>query len=125
MVDATKEFFADLEDNTYQPLLEKISGLLRFELDDGKRVEQWHVDVRNGNVTVAHNPKSGDADLVPEADCVMITSKRLFDNLAAGRKNAMASVLRGELVVDGDIQLLLMFQRVLPSPPGPANVESG
>ena len=109
MVDATAKFFADLENVGYQPLLAKDSGSLRFELSDGKAVERWRVDVRKGDVAVSH--KAG------AADCVLRAPKSLFDKLASGRENAMAAVLRGALVVEGNIDLLLAFQRILPSPP--------
>ena len=109
MVDATAKFFDELERNGHEPLLEKASGSLRFELTDGKAVERWRVDVRQGDVAVSH--KAG------AADCVLRAPKPLFDKLASGRENAMAAVLRGALIVEGDIDLLMAFQRILPSPP--------
>jgi hypothetical protein len=36
----------------------------------------------------------------------------------------MAAVLRGALVVEGDVDLLLAFQRILPSPPRRAAARS-
>ena len=109
MLDATAKFFADLQRDGHQPLFEKASGSLRFELADGKALERWRVDVRKGDVAVSR--KAG------AADCVLRAPKPLFDKLASGRENAMAAVLRGALVVEGDIDLLLAFQRILPSPP--------
>ena len=109
MVDPTASFFANLGASGHQPLLEKASGSLRFELADGKTVERWRVDVSKGDVVVSH--KAG------AADCVLHAPKSLFDKLASGRENAMAAVLRGALMVEGDIDLLLAFQRILPSPP--------
>jgi putative sterol carrier protein len=109
MSDATSNFFAALESSDDEPLLAKASGSLRFELSKGHAVERWRVDIRKGDVAVSH--KAG------AADCVLRTSKSLFDKLATGRENAMAAVLRGALVVEGNIDLLLAFQRILPSPP--------
>jgi putative sterol carrier protein len=109
MVDATAKFFGDLESGGLQPLLAKATGSLRFELSEGKAVERWRVDIRKGEIAVSH--KAG------AADCVLRSSKSLFDKLASGRENAMAAVLRGGLTVEGDIDLLLAFQRILPSPP--------
>ena len=116
MVDATAKFFADLESGGHQPLLEKASGSLRFELTEGKAVERWRVDVRKGDVAVSH--KAG------AADCVLRAPKSLFDKIASGRENAMAAVLRGALVVEGNIDLLLAFQRILPGPPRRAAARS-
>jgi putative sterol carrier protein len=109
MVDATAKFFADLEQGGHQPLLEKASGSLRFELTGGNAVERWRIDVSRGDVAVSH--KAG------AADCVLRSPKALFDKIATGRENPMAAVLRGALIVEGDIDLLLAFQRIVPGPP--------
>jgi len=109
MADATAKFFADLAHHAHYPMLEKASGSLRFEIADGKAVERWRVEVRKGEFAVSR--KAG------AADCVLRASKPLFDKLASGRENAMAAVLRGALVVDGDLDLVVAFQRILPSPP--------
>ena len=109
MSDATTRFFADLGSIDHHPLLAKASGSLRFELSEGQAVERWRVEVRKGDVAVSH--KAG------VADCVLRAPKSLFDRIASGRENAMAAVLRGALVVEGNIDLLLAFQRILPSPP--------
>ena len=39
----------------------------------------------------------------------------MFDHIAAGRLNALAAVLRGELVPEGDLALLMAFQRFFPT----------
>jgi len=109
MVDATAKFFADLEQNNHQPLLEKATGSLRFELTEGNDVERWRLDVRSGDVAVSH--KAG------AADCILRTSKSVFDKLASGRDNPMTALLRGALTVEGDPDLLLAFGRILPGPP--------
>ena len=44
--------------------------------------------------------------------------RALFQRLANGEVNAMAALLRGAIAVEGDPQLLVMFQRLLPGPPG-------
>jgi putative sterol carrier protein len=109
MVDATAKFFDDLDRNGHEPLLEKASGSLRFELTEGKTVERWRVEVRKGDIAVSHKASA--------ADCVLRAPKPLFDKLASGRDNAMAAVLRGALIIEGDIDLLIAFQRILPGPP--------
>jgi putative sterol carrier protein len=38
----------------------------------------------------------------------------LFDDLASGRANAMAAMLRGAVAVDGDRTLMIRFQRLFP-----------
>ena len=68
------------------------------------------VVVDHGRVTVSRDP--GDAD------CEVRGERTMLDDLACGRANATAAVLRGALGCGGDLDLLLAFQRVFPSPPG-------
>jgi hypothetical protein len=42
----------------------------------------------------------------------------VLEGVARGELNAMAAVLRGELVIEGDLQILMIVQRVFPGPPG-------
>ena len=50
------------------------------------------------------------------ADCVVRADAALFDDLVRGEANAMASILRGRLVAEGDPALLIRFQRLFPAP---------
>jgi putative sterol carrier protein len=108
MTDATTDFFATLGSRGHEPLLKRASGRLRFEITDGKRTDRWLVAVDGGDVVVSH--KGG------EADVVLGGRKTLFDQLAAGKANAMAALLRGELTIEGDYNLLVLFQRLFPGP---------
>ena len=109
MADTTTEFFDNLSRRGHEPLLEKASGTLRFELDERKRTDRWLVTVEKGNVTVSRK--------AAKADVVVRTDRALFDKLASGRQNAMAAILRGEIGIEGRVQLLALFQRLFPSPP--------
>jgi putative sterol carrier protein len=51
------------------------------------------------------------------ADCTIRATKQVFDGVAGGEVNATAAVLRGALVVEGDPELLTLFQRLFPGPP--------
>ena len=109
MTDATTEFFEDLDARGHEPLLEKATGTLRIELSNGKRRARWLVTVKKGDVTVSHaNAK---------ADCVVRTDQALFDQIVSGRENATAALLRGLVAVEGNPQLLVLFQRLFPGPP--------
>ena len=48
MTDATTEFFSALEARRHEPLLEKESGTLRFDLISGKRTTRWLIEIENG-----------------------------------------------------------------------------
>jgi len=88
--------------------LARTTGSIRFELDGDGRADQWRVDVRRGAISVGH--EGG------EADCVVRADPALFDDLVSGRANAMASILRGRMVADGDPAILIRFQRLFPAP---------
>jgi putative sterol carrier protein len=109
MSDPTSEFFTALEQRGREPMLQRTSGTLRFDLADGGVVEHWYVRISKGALTVTH-----DED---HADCVVRADKELFDRLASGTANAMAAALRGVVEPSGDLQLIVQFQRLFPGPP--------
>jgi len=108
--DATADFFGGLATRGEEPLLRAVSGTLRFDLRVGRRVEHWYVAVRRGAVTVSHE----DAP----ADLIVRVERSLFDGMAEGRVNPIAALLRGTVDTEGDLGLLMRFQRLLPGPPG-------
>src|SRR5215218_5995393 len=109
MTDATAEFFDALVERGHEPLLEKATGTVRFDLKDGKKTDRWLVTVVKGDFAVSRQNM--------RADCVVTADKSLFDGIASGKTNAMAALLRGAMGVEGDLQLLVLFQRLLPGPP--------
>ena len=52
-----------------------------------------------------------------EAETVVKADEALFHRLVSGEQNAMAALLRGTVDVEGRVQLLAQFQRLLPGPP--------
>jgi len=110
MTDATTAFFEQLGARGHEPLLEKATGTLRIELSNGKANARWFVTIRKGDVTVSHANR--------KADCVARMDEALFDRIVTGKENAMAAILRGLVGVEGKPQLLVLFQRLFPGPPG-------
>jgi predicted lipid carrier protein YhbT len=108
MTDPTDEFFRDLGLRGHEPLLEKARGTVRFELVDGKRTDRWLVTLDKGDVSVSRKNVA--------ADCVVRGERALFDAMASGDANGMAAYLRGQLTLEGDPELLVLVQRVLPGP---------
>ena len=106
--DTVGEFFRGLAERRREPLLQNVSGTLRFDLVDGERVEHWYLTIKNGDVAVSHE----DA----EADAIVRTGKALFAGMTAGKVNAMAAALRGALVPQGNLALIVSFQRLFPGP---------
>ena len=107
--DPTATFFEALAKRGHEPLLQSASGTLRIELRNGRRPEYWYVTVSKGDVAVSR--ANAEADAVVRAD------KALFDGMVTGRVNAMAAMLRGVLAADGDLGLVISFQRLFPGPP--------
>ena len=103
------EFFDALAERGHEPLLEKATGVVRFDLTNGKQTSRWVVTVKKGDVTVSR----GRLD----ADCIVHAPQALFERMLNGETHAMASYLRGELRTEGDPQLLVLIQRLAPSPP--------
>jgi putative sterol carrier protein len=108
MTDPTAEFFGELGRRGHERLLEKATGTVRVDLVDGKRTERWLVSLTKGDVAVSRRNAA--------ADCVLRADKRLFDGMVSGDVNAIAAVLRGALVLEGDVGLLVLFQRLFPGP---------
>jgi putative sterol carrier protein len=108
MKDPTTEFFDELGQRGHEPMLRKASGTLSFDITDGASTAHWSVVVKKGDVSVsrAHD----------EADCTVTTDRSLFDAIVSGEKNAMAAILRGEVTIEGDPELLVLFQRVFAGP---------
>jgi putative sterol carrier protein len=108
MTDATAKFFDALVERGHEPLLEKATGTVRFDLKDGRKTDRWLVTVAKGDIKVSRQNL--------RADCVAMADKSLFDGIASGKTNLMAALLRGAMSVQGDVQLMVLFQRLLPGP---------
>ena len=103
----TERFFDDLVTTPSRPALGAARGSIRFDLQEGKRVQHWRVVLGNRKVTV---DQSDDA-----ADCVVLAERAAFDEVASGRVNALAALLRGAVQVTGDPSPLVRFQRLFPA----------
>jgi putative sterol carrier protein len=111
MADATADFFAGLGRRGHDPLLEKSTGTVRFDLTNGQRTDRWLVSIKKGSIAVSEKNAP--------ADCVIRTSKEIFDGFASGEANLMAAFLRGAMDVEGDLSLAALIQRLFPGPSSP------
>jgi putative sterol carrier protein len=107
--DATAEFFGELGRRGREPFLAKATGILRFDVSTGPRIEHWLVSVEQGEVAVSREHA--------DADCVVAGDRSVFDAVVSGKANPMAALLRGALTVAGRAELFILFQRLLPGPP--------
>jgi putative sterol carrier protein len=106
--DPTAEFFGVLAELDRDPRLGQANGTIRFDLTDGKRVDRWLVSLEEGAVTVSRADR--------EADCVVRVDKALFDEIAVGKANGTAAILRGAMTIEGEMGLMLVLRRVFPGP---------
>ncbi|MDG4815049.1 MULTISPECIES: SCP2 sterol-binding domain-containing protein [Micromonospora] len=109
MPDATTRFFEDLDRRGYEPLLVKTSGTIRFDLHEGQQTTHWLVAIDRGRISVSREDR--------EADTVVNTNPVLFEDLAAGREDGIAAILRGDMTVSGDARLVVQVERLFPGPP--------
>ena len=65
--DATTEFFDGLAGRGYEPLVRKLSGSVRFEIADGKRVERRYVTIDKGQISVSGGAPPARPSSVPIA----------------------------------------------------------
>ena len=109
--DPTAAFFEELRERRHEPLLEKATGSVRFDIEHGKRTESWFVSVAKGDLVVSREAAAAEPDLTIRA------GKALFDGVASGEVNPVAAVLRGAMIVDGDWRLVVLLQRLFPGLP--------
>jgi putative sterol carrier protein len=109
MTDATTEFFQALEGRGHEPRLEKVTATLRLDVTNGERTGRWLVEIKKGDIAVSHKNV--------KADCVVRGDKTILDGIARGEVNPFAAALRGAIGIEGDTEVLVLFQRLFPGPP--------
>jgi hypothetical protein len=58
VTNATTRFFEGLEARGHEPRLEKVRASLRFDLENGKKRNRWHVAVARGAPTAPFSTAS-------------------------------------------------------------------
>jgi ubiquinone biosynthesis protein UbiJ len=107
-IDPIAQFMEGLAASVHEPALAKASGTVRFDVAAGKRTERWLVTVTKGGLQVSR--RNGRADAVVRAP------RSLFEQLVQGKANPTAAFLRGALTLEGDLDLLVLVQRLFPRP---------
>jgi putative sterol carrier protein len=103
-LDRAETFFAELSERGHEPLLRRMIGSVRFDLDTDERTDRWLVTLSKGSISVA--PRNG------EADAVIHTDRRLFNRFLTGEANPMASMLCGLMRVEGEPRLGVLSRRL-------------
>ncbi|WJK42997.1 SCP2 sterol-binding domain-containing protein [Solwaraspora sp. WMMA2056] len=107
---ATAEFFDRLGHKENAALLRQITGTVRFDLAHDEQVDYWLVTLNDGVATLSREHR--------DAECVLRTDGVIFEAMARGEINPMAAMLRGQILVLGDLRLLILIERMMPGPPG-------
>ena len=110
MTEAATAFFEALAREGHHPMLESVRATVRFDLTGDGKTERWFLAIDKGDLTVSRRNV--------RADCVIRAERSVFEGLATGRLNAMAALLRGDLVVEGDPRVLVLLRRLFAVPPG-------
>jgi len=106
--DPIASFFEDLSSRGHEPLLHHASGTLRLDLKLEKGVERWYITMVKGDVAVSHRNAKADASIRMD--------RKLFEGMTRGTVNLTAALLRGVLQIEGDLNLIMAFDRLLPGP---------
>jgi len=107
MVDRIAEFFEQLNRRGQEPVLARTRGRILFEVSSDGLTKHWLVTVDRGTLSVSRADGA--------ADCVVRANRDCFEDVVTGRQNAFAAVLKGVLVLEGDLGLLAEFQHLFPA----------
>jgi SCP-2 sterol transfer family len=108
MTGSPNSFLAALVASGHEPLLESVNGSIRFDVLEGGQIEPCTIRIDDGDVTMSRD--------TGEAECVLRLDRAMLESITTGELNAITAFLRGELCVEGDMQMLVRFHRLLPGP---------
>src|SRR5262249_54154597 len=109
VMDPTTEFFEGLNHRPPDPLLSRIRGTVRFEIESAEGVETWLLVVSSGSVSATQTDRPGD--------CTVRTDRGFFGQIAAGQANPFAALLRNRVTVEGELVLYSYLHHLVPGPP--------
>lgn len=109
--DPTAHFFSGPAQQRTHLLPVGLNGTLRLDLRRGERTDRWYLTFVDSQLQVERIDRERDAE------CVVCAEGAAFDRLVAGA-NPAAAVLRNEVSFRGRLQIFVLFQRLLPGPPG-------
>ncbi len=109
MASVVEEYFAALARQGFQPALRHVAGTVRCDLVRGGHTDHWVVRIDRGHLSVANEYAA--------ADCIIRTHEDTFGRIVTGEVNPLIALMRGMAAVDGDEELILALQRMVPAPP--------
>jgi putative sterol carrier protein len=99
MAESAREFFEGLEQRIDPGKTTGYTGSYRFEIEGAGT---WHVDVRDGAVSVTESEEP--------ADCVIRMKEDVLLRLIARAQNPATAFMTGKIKVDGDMGLALKLR---------------
>src|SRR3954466_15918501 len=114
MSDATDAFFEELRARGHEPRLRNVTGTVRFDITQDGSTTLWWLVIDKGDLRVFTGEAGTDST---DPDCVIKTRRSLFDEIATGQVNAVAAMLRGDVIVGGGPGGVGACQPLFP-PPG-------
>ncbi|MGZ8694301.1 MAG: SCP2 sterol-binding domain-containing protein [Gaiellaceae bacterium] len=108
MTDGTAAFFDELAKRGHEPRLARATGVVRLEVGKGAKARVWHVEFQKGDIVVA--PGRGPAD------CTLRADEQTLEDIVSGRISPVTALLRGQIELEGDTRLLVLFRRLRPGP---------
>jgi SCP-2 sterol transfer family len=110
MVSPADEFFDAIGRRKHEPMLENVTGTIRFDLMQGVCTEHWLVSISRGDISVSRDMAGADSYLRADRD--------LFDRVARGEDYLLAALIRGAVVAEGNLELPVLFEKLFPGPAG-------
>jgi len=110
MNDRVADFFDGLACRGHEPRLERVSGTIRFDLVKDSQIDRWFLTIRGGDVAVSREER--------DAECLIYADRAYFERVVAGESKPLAGMVRNDFMVEGNLRLFFMFERLLPGPPG-------
>ena len=98
---AAKDFFDSLESRADAG---KLAGMTNSYVFDIEGEGEWHVDVRDGKITVVEGGG--------EADATISTSGETFAKIVAGEQNPTTAYMTGKLKIKGDMGAAMKLQKL-------------
>ena len=108
MATVVDEYFDTLNRLGFQQALRHVGGTVRCDLVRGGQTDHWLVRIDRGHLSVSRE--------YGPADCVIRTDEETFGRIVTGAVNPLVALMRGMTAVDGDEELILALQRMLPGP---------
>jgi hypothetical protein len=112
MTSPTEELFDEMGRHAHEPRLDHVTGTVRIELVEGTCTEHWFIEIVNGDIDVSRENL--------EADAAFRCERGLFERASTGEENLTAALLRGAVTAEGNVELMVNLERLMPGPPSSA-----